>query len=197
MLSLVASLKVSAINLQVGRDYDIIPNPPQAVKPLSHEVEVKEFFSFNCIHCKDIESLVEQLTKADKKVHLYKIQVVFDNVNVEYGKLTATLNELNLSNLYLPAFNAIFNGENLKDIKEIKAFLRSQGLTQSQIENFINTYNSFTIDSEVEKYKEMTNSYNINGTPTFIINDKYVIAPATPTRLIEVIEALSEKIAKE
>ena len=51
------------------------------------------------------------------------------------------------------------------------------------------------IDATVNKYKSMTLNplYNIIATPTIIVNDQYIVNPALPSRLIEVINALVNK----
>lgn len=190
------SFRATAANIQLGVDYDIISKPLSNSVTPTGIIDVKEFFSFNCIHCKDMEPLIEQLTASDKKVHIERIQVVWDNMYLEYAKLCATLNLLNWPNLYRLAFDAIFKGANLQDVKKLRAFLGNSGLKPEQIEQFFSTYNSFTVNSKVEQYKEMTNNYNITATPTFIVNSKYIISPAPAAKTIEVIKALSSQLSK-
>ena len=58
-------------------------------------------------------------------------------------------------------------------------------------------YNSFDINQKVALDKQLTSDvrYNITGTPTIIVADKYIIKPALPKRLIEVLDYLV-KISK-
>ena len=182
-----------------GVDYTIIPNSAKVVKSKSGKVNVKEFFSFTCMHCKDVEPLVQEYIATNKNIDMQQIQVVWgsDANMVAFAKLNATIQLLKLNKLYIPAFNAVFARQNINDPMVLKTFLASNGLTKAQIDNFLTMYNSFDISMTVGKYKSMTEDtkYNITCTPTFIVADKYIVSPAQPPRLIEVVKALVNKVS--
>ena len=183
---------------QEGVDYAVIPQAINKVKTKpSKTVNVKEFFSFTCIHCKDVEPLIEAFVSSRKVVELEKIQAVWgDDLNMRsFAKLNATIQIMKLNRLYIPAFDAVFSRQNINDPEILKTFLKSNGLNNDQIGKFMNMYNSFDVSIIVAKYKTMTEDpkYNITGTPTFIVADKYIISPALPARLVEVVNALVTK----
>jgi thiol:disulfide interchange protein DsbA len=180
-----------------GTDYTVITTPvPKTPEPKGH-VNVKEFFSFSCIHCKDIEPLVATTLLPDKKVDLNRIHIVWNPPTPGYAKLNATIQILKLDKLYTPTFNAIFAQQDLNDPAQLKSFLLKNGLSQDQTNKFMSTYDSFTVNSKVSEYKTMMDTYNITGTPTFIVADKYVAKPALPDRLIQVVQQLVAKAAAE
>lgn len=180
-----------------GVDYTILSTPVPATGEPKGKVNVKEFFSFSCIHCKDIDPMVENTLVPNKKVDLDKIQVVWDANTSNFAKLNATIVLMKLNKLYTPAFNAVFSRQDLNDPKVLKSFLLANGLTDDQANKFIATYNSFTVSSKVSEYKTMSTTYNITGTPTFIVADKYVASPALPDKLIDVVQQLVVKAANE
>ncbi len=180
-----------------GKDYKIVALPPTSQQEPG-KVEVKEFFSFGCIHCKDVDPMVEEQLVPNKKVVLNRIQVVWndDATIMTFAKLNATIQILGLTKLYTPTFNAVFNGDTLNSDAQVQGFLTKSGLTTSQVKQFMDTYNSFTVSAKVGQYKDMTKSYNITGTPTFIVANKYVVSPALPEQLIQVVQFLVNKASK-
>ncbi|XLM23294.1 DsbA family protein, partial [Chromobacterium piscinae] len=57
----------------------------------------------------------------------------------------------------------------------------------------LQTYNSFGINAQVARAAKITRDYQIQGTPTIIVNGKYVLVTATPERMTQV---MNELIAK-
>lgn len=190
--------KVMAVSKPVveGTDYTVISGVPVTNEPKG-VVNVKEFFAFSCIHCKDIEPMVEKNFASNKKIDLEKIHVAWEENSLNFAKFNATINLLNLNNLYIPAFNAVFDRQNLTDQTVLKGFLGKNGLSKAQIDKFMSTYNSFTVNSKAAEAKNLTTMYNITATPTFIVADKYEVKSALPDRLIEVIQELVKKAAAD
>lgn len=182
-----------------SKDYTILTTPVQKTPVANGKVNVKEFFSYTCIHCKDLEPLVESAIVPNKNIEFSKIQVMWsDQAEMTgFAKLNATIQALGLNKLNVPAFNAIFSNQNLNDPKVLKAFLVQNGLKPADVNNFITTYNSFAISVKVGVYKNLTKTYNITGTPMFVIADKYVANPALPEKLILVVQALINKALQE
>jgi len=192
---------VPQIQLVEGKDYTILTAPVQKTAEPKGKVNVKEFFSYTCIHCKDVEPLVEQVIVPNKNVDLNKIQIVWgdkpDPEIASLAKISATIQSLGLQQLNIPVFNAVSAGQKLSDQKVLKTFLSQNGLKPAEVDKFIAIYNSFSISSKVGEYKNQMAGYNITGTPTFVVADKYVASAALPPRLIEVVQALIAKARQE
>lgn len=189
----------SSVQLVEGKDYTLLSTPVQKTVEPKGRVNVKEFFSFACIHCKDIEPLVEQGIVPNKKIDLDKIHIVWGDQSelVALAKLSATIQALNLNQLNVPVFNAVFSRQDLSDPKNLKPFLSQNGLKPDDVNKFMSTYNSFTIAGKTGEYKNLVSAYNVTGTPTFVIADKYVASPALPARLVVVVQALVDKALAE
>ena len=185
------------LSIKEGVDYDVLTTSVNKTAEPKGKVNVKEIFSFVCVHCRDLEPLLEKATQGNKSIDLQKIHAVWDGADdtiYKFAKLSATFEVLKLNNLYVPAFTAIFNRENLTDKQVLANFLQNNHLSAKQQTEFMQALNSFSVDAMVKQYGELTNRYNISGTPTFIIADKYEVRPAQPQRLIEVVNALVAKV---
>ena len=86
--------------------------------------------------------------------------------------------------------------KNLEDPAQLQSFLDANK-TIVDPKKFMATYNSFAISTKPQEYAQYTQAYNITGTPTFIIGNKYVTTPAQPAQLIQVIQALVDKVKTE
>ena len=191
------AIATSASPIVQGTDYTILNKVVAKKVEPKGKVNVKVFFSFVCIHCKEVERLVASKLLANKAVDLDKIHVVWNPPTESYAKLNATILIMKLDKLYTPAFTAIFSQEDLNNPVQLKRFLSQNRLSQAQIAKFMSNYNSFTVNSKVSEYKTQTEAYDISGTPTFIVGDKYVVSPALPERTMEVTQYLVKKVAAE
>ena len=157
-------------------------------------VNVKEFFSFSCIHCKEIEPLIETMVQNNHHILMQKIQVTWDPITKSFAQLNATLELLHLQRLYVPIFNSIATRNLLMQPQELQTFLLNNGLNNTQIKNFMLMYNSFTVAHQVNTYNTLQNLYNINATPIFIVADQYQVTPATAEKTIAVLNVLINKV---
>lgn len=184
LLSLTTYLYASPV--KEGVDYTIATNVVP-ITPLKGRVNIKEFFSFTCIHCKDVEPLLEATIAKNKRVNLEKIQVPWDDKTTSLAKLNATYVLMNLNRLYAPTFDAIFSGLDLTDNKVLTGFLVRNKV---DVTKFMANYNSFDVSMVPGKYKNLMQQYNVTGTPTFVVDNKYILKPAVPQRIIEVLQYL-------
>ena len=177
---------VYALPVVQGVDYTIATNPVTGATPHG-KTNIKEFFSFTCIHCKDIEPLIEAKIMSNKKIDLERIQVPWDPKTTSLAKLNATYQIMGLHKLYTPTFNAVFAGVDLSDRQILLKFLRQNKVDTT---SFMANYDSFDVSMAPGQYKSLMQAYNIEGTPTFVVNNKYILKPALPNRAIEVLQYL-------
>ncbi|MCE3268135.1 MAG: disulfide bond formation protein DsbA, partial [Burkholderiales bacterium] len=69
------SFALTPQNQLESKDYTILSVPVPKTQTAGGKVDVKEFFSYTCIHCKDIEPLIESTIMLDKNIDFNKIQV--------------------------------------------------------------------------------------------------------------------------
>ena len=135
--------------------------------------EVVELFWYGCPHCFDFEpDLHKWLKTKPKNVNFVRMPAVFNKRWEMHARAYYTAEVLGvLDKIHQPLFDAM----NLKKQKmassgELAAFFVKHGVSK---ETFIETFNSFSVDSKVRRATDMTKRYGIDGVPTLIVNGKY------------------------
>jgi len=196
-LFVAALLLVGASTLEAaeqGKEYKRI-NPQQSVS--GNKIEVLEFFFYGCSHCFDLQKSLSGWHKAiPKDVELIYVPAIFRESMEPLARTLYALESMGQLHqqhdaLYL-AINV--NGVELKDEAAISDFLAKNGVDRTK---FSAAYNSFTVQSKVTRAKQMTRSYGIQGTPTLIVDGKYLITGLFPEDTIRVLNEVIAVARKE
>ena len=159
-----------------GKDYSRI-DPPQPTDS-SKKVEVLEFFWYGCPHCDNLQpSLREWLKRTPSDVEFRRVPAVFQDSWVPLTTAYYTLDAMGLvEKLHHEVFSAIHK-ENvrLSSPAVLYDWVEKRGVDRQK---FINTYNSFGVQSRVKRSIEMTRLYDISGTPALTVDGKYLVAPS-------------------
>lgn len=163
------------------------------------KIEVIEFFWYGCPHCATIEHGLEAwAARLPKDVVLRREHVLWDGRRgmAEHVRIFATLRALDLlGTQHAAVFEAIHKGKlDLADEKKLFEWVSKRGVDRGK---FDSTYRSFSVLSQVDRARQLTKRYRVDGVPMFVVNGKYVTSIAMahgPERMFEVIEQL---IAKE
>ncbi len=135
-----------AADLQEGRDYRMLAKP-QPVET-GKKIEVIEFFSFSCPHCRDAEPIISAwVKKLPADVQFRRIPVQFQPAWIGTSKIWYTLEALNEERLVPAVFNAL-HSQNVR-LDQEKVFLdwaAAQGLDRKKVEDM---YNSFAVNGKV------------------------------------------------
>lgn len=179
-----------------GKDYTRLAVPQPVANP--KKVEVIEFFSYACIHCYDLDPVLSSwVKKKPADVDFKRVQIVWGAPMEGFAKFFATMNELKLQDkLNHPAFVAVMDKHiNLAKVNELTAWLKTQ--PGVDVPRFMKTYNSFGTNAQVARATQMTKDYVIQGTPSIIVNGKYVLQPAKPDVLIQRLNQMVVMARKE
>lgn len=153
-----------------GKDYRRLEKP-QPVET-GKKIEVIEFFSFSCPHCKDMEPILTAWIKhLPADVQLRRIPAQFSPIWVGTAKVWYTLEGLGEERLVPGVFNAI-HGQNVR-LDQDKVFFDwavTQGLDRKKVEDM---YNSFAVNGKVARAKTLVQSYNVQSVPIFVVDGKY------------------------
>jgi len=82
----------------------------------------------------------------------------------------------------------------LHDASAIADFVAQHGVDKAK---FSDAYGSFAVQSKVARAKQMIRSYAIAGTPTLVVDGKYVITGMGPKDLIRALDEVVAKVRKE
>lgn len=191
-LLLIGSSAFAAVEL--GRDYKLL-NPPQpaGVK----KIEVLEFFFYGCSHCFHLHPQLSAWEKTmPKDVDLIYVPTIFRDSWEPMARTFYALESLGQLHQFHDALYKAWNVDNevLGDEAKVLDFLAPRGVDRAK---FSAAYNSFSMQSKVVRAKQMIRSYSISGTPTLVVDGKYMISGLQPADAIRVLNEVIEMARKE
>ncbi|HEX5393502.1 MAG TPA: thiol:disulfide interchange protein DsbA/DsbL [Rhodocyclaceae bacterium] len=194
-----AALPAFAADPVEGKDYAVI-NPPQPTDTAG-KIEVTEFFWYGCPHCFHFEPTFNQwMKKQAKDVAVRFVPAPLNPTWVPGAKLYFALDAMNLEGkLRNDIFAAIHNERqfNPADDRAFAPWLAKKGVDTAK---FNDAYNSFAIQSKLQRAGQQAQRAGIDGTPGVTINGRYrILEPAgmSPEHFMEVADALIAKARKE
>jgi len=187
---------------QPGVNYDlVVPAQPTSVAP--GKVEVMEVFWLACPHCYALEpSLRSWLKTKPPYVEFVRVPVMWQLIHRVHARLYYTLDALGRQDLVAKAFDTIHQDlENhqpplVGDSEEQTFKLQQQFAVANGVSagDFATTYNSFAVNSALQRAEEITQRYHVEGVPLIAVNGKYttdVGKAGGEARLIELINDLA------
>jgi protein dithiol oxidoreductase (disulfide-forming) len=176
-LAATAALVASPL-LFAQSDYQLVKPPQPGGAPGT--VEVIEFFSFGCGHCRSFEPAVNKWAEAQPQ------DVVFRKVPVSFGdpslqpltRMYYTLEAMGLAKKLGPA---IFEAVQVQRLRLSREDVRNDWLAKQGVDlkKFNDTWrSSFSVDSQTKRADQLTTAYKIMGVPSMAINGKYIIEGA-------------------
>lgn len=187
-------LTAQAMAFDEGIDYTrlVQPQPTET----GDKVEVLEVFWYGCPHCWHLEpALSAWLEKLPKGVEFRRMPGTGGRWDIDARAFYAAKAMGKLDVFHKALFHAIHEEKRpLMTEDALVAFAGEIGLDKDQ---FRSDYESFLVDTELRKAKEMSTRYGIDSVPTIIVNGKYRTGPGQAggeERMFQVVDAL---IAKE
>jgi thiol:disulfide interchange protein DsbA len=184
-----------AADFQAGKDYRVLDRPVPT--STGDKIEVVEAFSYACPHCFSLEpATAEWLKTKPENVELVRIAAIWRPDWEALARAYYAAAQLGvLDKVHKPLFEAIHTEKKqLGTPEQLADFFAAQGVDKTA---FLNAYNSFAVETHVQRGKQLLQRYAILGVPAFIVNGKYFVdltlAGSAP-RLFEVIDYL---VAKE
>jgi thiol:disulfide interchange protein DsbA len=157
-----------------GQDYQLL-NPPQPTS-MPGKIVVTEFFSYQCPHCYQFFPVVTSWANKLPK------DVLFERVPVSLGRsnwvpIEQAFYALQAMDKLEQLDRLIFNAINVQSVQlfdeaSITAFVAKQGIDPAQ---FKAAYDSFGVKSSVARAEQQMRTHRVQGTPTLVVDGKYVI----------------------
>ncbi|OFZ96362.1 MAG: hypothetical protein A2Z64_02020 [Betaproteobacteria bacterium RIFCSPLOWO2_02_67_12] len=158
-----------------GVNYTVL-KPEQPVNAPG-KIEVLEFFWYGCIHCYNLEAVLEPWIKGlAPDVRFRRVPAIF---NARWGHDAAIYFSLEsmgvLEKLHRPLFDAIHRDRlRTDDAKALNAWLQKQGVDTKRFEE---VFKSFGVQSKVRQVQQLTVAYRIDGTPAMAVHGRYTVSP--------------------
>ena len=181
-----------------GVNYDALtPAQPTNVGP--GKVEVVEVFWLGCPHCYALEPFVEAwLKNKPAYIEFVRVPVMWGPAHRAHARLFYTLVALNRSDLFEKAFDTIqqqhqplIAQSDDETLKLQQGFAKENGISP---EDYAKAYNSFTVNSNLQRAEQLTQRYQVQGVPLVVVDGKYstdVAKAGGPSQLIQIIDDLA------
>jgi len=160
-----------------GQNYvPLVPAQPTSVGP--GKVEVVEVFWYACPHCYALEPFVQTYLKNKPEyVEFVRVPVMWGPVHRAHARLFFVLESLGRKDLHSKVFDTIHKEQNMlvgnDDVATKKAerdFAVANGVKG---EDFDKAWDSFTVNSALQRAQQLTERYHVDGVPLIVINGKY------------------------
>jgi len=205
LTGMTSSLLLIPTLVQAGDDYDEgieykLVTPP--VRSSSeNKVEVVELFWYGCPHCYSMEpKLVEWKKKQAEKIQFVRIPAIFPNRPVWelHARAYYTAELLGIQDkMHTALFDAIHKDrKKLFNQAALADFFAGFGVDKAL---FNETMQSFGVQMNINRAKDLTNRYQIDGVPTLIVDGRYrthASLTSGQAGLLKVTDFLIEKVSK-
>jgi len=169
-----ATNKAPALDLVEGRDW--APITPAQPGDSAGKIEVLEFFSYGCPHCRDFHPLVTRwAAKLPKDIAFRRVPVTFgraawSNLARLFYSLEATGQ---LDRLDQGAFDAIHGKHaNLFTETAILDWVTAQGVKST---TFRAAFRSFAVETRLARAEQLARVYKVEGVPLLTVGGRYTV----------------------
>lgn len=174
VLTLVSGLlQAQSEPYQAGLHYTELENAP-AVS--SGPIELFEAFSYLCTHCNTFEPYISSWkNRKPENVKFTRIPIVFGRAAWElYARGYVTAQTMGIGDeAHTAMMDRIWNEKAvMRTMDELADFYSQYGVTA---ESFLATSKSFAVDARMRKDQRMAMDWQIQGTPSLVLNGKYRI----------------------
>ncbi|MCB1855903.1 MAG: thiol:disulfide interchange protein DsbA/DsbL [Pseudomonadales bacterium] len=191
---LMAMAQAGQDTFKEGENYDLISPALRTGNP--DKVEVVEFFWYGCGHCYTFEPLIEAWEKnLAEDVEFHGSPAMWSPPMELHARAYYTAQALGvLDTMNKVLFQAMnVDGKRLASKDEIQALFVANGV---EAEAFSRAFDSFGVSSQVKQADARARTAKISGTPSMMVNGKYLITArkaGSQAGMLEVVDFLIEK----
>lgn len=169
-----APAKAQIIGLVEGRDWASIQPPQPSGSP--GKIEVLEFFSYGCSHCREFNPLVQRWEKSlPKDVRFRRVPVAFGRAAwSSLARLFIALEHSgHLARLDQAVFDAIhLRKTNLFTEAAVLEWVVKQGIAAK---SFADTMRSFAVETQLARADSLARAYKVASVPFLTVEGRYAV----------------------
>ena len=188
--------QAQAKGFQNGSDYLTIAKPAPTEAPAG-QIEVVEFFWYNCPHCNAFEPTLDAWVKrVPKDVSVRRVPVGFRDEFVPQQRLFYTLEAMDLvDKLHAKVFAAI-HAEKIPLAKgnDIVDWVTKQGVDKAK---FLEQFNSFAVATKATRATQLQNLYKVAGVPALGVAGRFYTdgeVAKSMLRALQVVDYLAAEV---
>ena len=191
---LALAVAAQAQGYKQGVDYFKLPVPVETRD--ADKIEVVEVFSYGCIHCYQLESMLNAWINAQADdVDFYRVPMATRNMQtLAQAFYTAKAMDV-LPDVHLPMFENIHEyGIDMSRPQLIRRAFMEAGVDE---EEFARVFDSFAVNTRVRQADAQTRLYRVQGTPSMIVDGRYLVDTVAAGSAVDMLLVVNQLIAEE
>lgn len=161
------------------------------------KLQVYEVFGYLCPHCYSFQPFVSAWEKKlPENVEFSRVPAVFSAAWEPMGRAYLTSEMLGVEDKGHDALFAAIHKDHkpIRSLEDVAEFYTQYGVDKA---NFISTASSFAVDAKIRQQQALVRKWGVRGTPSLVINGKYLISVSSDVPQPKMIEVANYLIAKE
>lgn len=179
LVSIAISFASGVSLARVDPEKDFKPLAQAQAPEVAGKIEVLEFFQYGCGHCYEFEPAMKAWkARKPKDVEFRYVPTVWDESRIPQAKIYYALEALGLVEDF---HDKIYDAVHEKHLKLWDRDILGKWVAQQpgmDAKKFLEAYDSFGVNSKVQRAMQMTKAYRITGTPTVAVGGKYLTGPS-------------------
>ncbi|MGO3344260.1 MAG: thiol:disulfide interchange protein DsbA/DsbL [Marinomonas sp.] len=195
ILTLLIPLTSYAKDYSDGNGYTTITPAVRTADP--SKVEVVEVFWFGCPHCYYLEPYTQAWKKTiSSDVDFKYLPAVFGRNWLPHAKAFYVADLLGIEDeMHADLYDAInVKRQRLTSEDDLAAFFAKYGVSKNE---FQKQFNSFAVNSRLSQADAKIRAYGVRGTPSLIVNGKYLVNAETANGNEHIYDVINYLIKKE
>lgn len=157
--------------LRAEIDYRLIRSQPLSVE---NGVEVIDFFWYGCPHCNNLQPALEEwIRRKPSDVTVRRIPAILRDSWAPHARIYFTLEALGeVDRLH----QQVYRSYHVEKLSMSQPAVMSEWAVRHGIsrERWDETYNSVAVSRQVEQAARLTRTYDIEGTPSLVVNGHFL-----------------------
>jgi len=166
---------------------------PQPVET-GERIEVIDFFWYGCPFCNELQPALEEwIKRKPADVALRRIPVILRDTWALHARIYYTLELLNeVERLH----QKVYFSYHVEELHMSKPDVMEQWAVKNSIDRrkWLDAYYSPEVDARVARAKRLTEAYNVKGTPSLVVDGRYLTSGDMPPTLRGIIPVLEDLI---
>lgn len=178
-------------------EYRVIKPQPLSV---ASGIEVIDFFWYGCPHCYNLQPALERwISRKPADVTLRRIPVVLRDSWAPHARIYYTLEALGeVERLH----QRVYYSYHVEELAMSKPEVMSDWAVRNGIarERWDEAYNSAAVQRKVEEAARLSRAYSVAGTPSLVVNGRYLTSSnmsESMNGLIMILDGLIDKMRRE
>jgi len=178
-------------------DYRVIQPQPVVAAGL---IEVIDFFWYGCPHCNNLQPALERwISRKPADVVVRRIPAILRDSWAPHARIYYTLEALGEAERL---HQRVYHGYHVEELHMSRPEVMSAWAVRNGIdrERWEQAYNSPEVQRKVEEAAKLTRAYQISGTPSLVVNGRYLTSgnmAESLNSMVAIVDGLVRKVRSE